>query len=417
MAQHEPWRRAGVSNNTTLVLHCDRPLDPARVREALDRFLDRCPWPGARLGRAFPWGKLRWTAGARRTLVAPTVHHREAAPGEDLDRLVEAELNLAIDPYREAPLRLTVVDVAGEQGALILTWYHPRMDPRGGQNLLAELGGLDAEDGTPTSQEPAAAGDAAPRSLSERGRIARKSLAYMRTLAPFPLVSPGTQMTAPGRARFLRARFVERDADARPSRGTREISWRLAVVGKAMAELWRQRGLPDVPFLLPIAVDLRPKGEPGPTFGNVLAFHFARFRPSDTDDVPALARALRQQMADAVRDGQIEANAVAMEFLHYRPLSMMLRALPWTSHGELFSFNCADLAEVPPALACLFGRRVVNVYHAPCVPPRPGLGVFFNRYGGLHNVVVSWIDGAATVDEAARILAIVAEEMEWIEKP
>ena len=53
-------------------------------------------------------------------------------------------------------------------------------------------------------------------------------------------------------------------------------------------------------------------------------------------------------MADAVRDGQIEANAVAMEFLEYRPLSTMLRVLPWTAGGELFSFNCADLADWPP---------------------------------------------------------------------
>jgi len=200
-------------------------------------------------------------------------------------------------------------------------------------------------------------------------------------------------------------------------RATREITWRLAVVGKAMAELWDRRGLPAVPFLLPISVDLRPKGDLGPTFGNQLGFHFARFLPSETADVPELARALRRQMADAVRDGQIDANAVSLEFLHYRPLSMMLRVLPWTAGGELFSFNCADLADWPPALEKCFGRRVVNAYHVPVVPPRPGIGVFFNRCESRNNLVVSWIEGVVSDAEAARIIEVIRDGMGWTRTP
>jgi hypothetical protein len=164
-------------------------------------------------------------------------------------------------------------------------------------------------------------------------------------------------------------------------------------------------------------VDLRPKGDLGPTFGNQLGFHFARFLPSDTADVPALARALRRQMADAVRDGQIDANAVSLEFLHYRPLSMMLRVLPWTADGELFSFNCADLADWPPALEECFGRRVLNAYHVPVVPPRPGIGVFFNRCENRNNLVVSWIEGVVSDAEAARIIEVVRDGMGWTRTP
>lgn len=168
-----------------------------------------------------------------------------------------------------------------------------------------------------------------------------------------------------------------------------------------------------MPFLVPISVDLRPKGEPGATFGNMLAFHFARFRPSDTGDVPELARALRRQMTDALRDGQIDANAVAMEFLAYRPLSVMLRDLPGIATRETFSFNCADLMEFPASPETLFGRRVVNAYHAPSVLPRPGIGVFFNRCGLRTNLVVSWIDGVVTEDEVGRIVEVVREGMGW----
>ena len=421
MAQHAHWQRARVSNNAALVVHCDGPLDPARLHQALEAFLDACPWPAARLGRPFPWGKFRWTAKGRHALTAPPVHHRVSREGNDLRFFLEQDLNAAIDPRREPPLRFTIIDgdVGGTaaQSVVVMTWFHPLMDPRGAQNLLAHLTMLDLDPAVAPGPAEAGAETAVQPSLRERGRLARQSLQYMRTLAPVPPVSPGSALTRPGPVRFLRETFVERDPEARTSRATREMPWRLAVVGKAMAELWRRRGLPDVPFLLPIAVDLRPKGETGPTFGNRLAFHFARFRPSEAADVPALASMLRQQMADAIREGQIDANLAAMEFLHYRPLRTMMSALPWTAGGEIFSFNCADVSEVPPALERLLGRRVMNAYHVPCVLPRPGLGVFFNRCAGVHNVVVSWVEGAVSEPEAARIAEVVGEEMEWIAKP
>jgi hypothetical protein len=419
MAMHSRWKRAGASNNTILVVRCDGPVDPDRLRRALDRLLDVCPWPAARLRRAFPWGALHWAAGARSALTPPPVRHRTATGENDLHRLLEAELNAAIDPRREPPVRFLVIDArsdaASVTGVLVVTWFHPLMDPRGGQNLLAHLADLDAGADLSPWRTAASTFLAAPQRLPfrERGRMARRSLDYMRTLAPVPPASPGGAIESPGAVRFRQDCFVERDAGVLRARATREISWRLAVVGKAMAELWSQRDLPDVPFLLPISVDLRPKGETGATFGNLLAFHFARFTRSETADVPALARALRRQMADAVRDGQIDANTVAMEFLKYRPLSTMGRVLPWTAGGEIFSFNSADLTDFP-ARAGVFGRRVLNAYHVPCVLPRPGIGVFFNRCAGRNNVVVSWVEGAVSANEAARIVDVVREEMAWI---
>lgn len=414
------WKSAEVSNNTLLVVQCDGPIVPERIRRALDRFLDLCPWPAARLRRAFPWGKLHWAAGPRADLAPPPVRHRSVVSPEELHKALEAELNAAIDPRREPTLRFLVVDCGPEagraQGFLVLTWFHPLMDPRGGQNLLMHLAHLDAGQGQPPwggSLAPALVPTPDPRPLKERGRLARQSLDYMRTLTSVPLVSPGTGLASFGRVRFRQESFAERDSLVGGERATRGICWRLALVGKAMAALWDRRGLPDTPFLVPISVDLRPKGDPGPTFGNSLAFHFARFKPSDTADVASLARALRRQMADAVRDGQIEANSAAMEFLQYRPVSMMRRALPGSSRQETFSFNCADIMDFPEALHSLFGRRVMNAYHAPAVLPRPGIGVFFNRCATRTNLVTSWIEGAMSEDEVTRIVEVIREGMGW----
>jgi hypothetical protein len=423
MARHPRWKDVGRSHNTCLALECDGRIDAGRIRLALERFLDVCPWPAARLRRSFPWGALHWAAGRRDELGCPPVGRTSVTTRDEIERELMRELNASIEPRHEAPLRIRLLDAETARtpaaSVLVLTWFHPLMDARGGQNLLAHLDHLDRHEGLAPwgSDPPAFVPEPDARPLGQRGRIAGGSRAYMRGLAPVPPVSPATTLRPRGRACFRRESFLGAELGADDRRATREISWRLAVVGKAMAELWQRRDLPDTPFLLPISVDLRPKGDPGPTFGNLLAFHFARFRPSDTRDVPALARALRRQMADAVREGQIEANAVAMEFLRYCPPRAMLRALPWTRDGELFSFNCADLTEWPPALAQCFGRRVINAYHVPVVPPRPGIGVFFNRCGARNNIVVSWIEGVVSEDEATRIIEVIRDALGWIRTP
>jgi hypothetical protein len=55
----------------------------------------------------------------------------------------------------------------------------------------------------------------------------------------------------------------------------------------------------------------------------------------------------------------------------------------------------------------------MNAYHIPVVPPRPGIGVFFNRCGTRHNLVVSWIEGVASADEVQRIIDVIRDGMGW----
>ena len=421
IAMQSLWPHAKASNNAILVVQCDGRIAPARVCTAVDRLLDFCPWPASRLRRPFPWGKLHWAAGPRAALARPPVRHRSVASCQGAHGALEAELNTTIDPKRDSPLRFMVLDCGPPGGGsfLVMTWFHPLMDARGGQNLLGHLAHLDNNNGRAPwgATPPAFVPDPDPRPFRERGRLARRGRDYMRTLVRVPVVSPGTGLTSPGRVRFRQESFVEPDALASDKRASREMCWRLAVVGKALAELWDRRRLPGTPFLVPISVDLRPKGDPGPTFGNLLAFHFARFTPSETADVAGLAQALRRQMADALREGLIEANAVGMEFLTYRPMSSIVRYLPGASSRETFSFNCADITDLPPALESVFGCRVINAYQVPAVLPRPGIGIFFNRCTPTSNLVVSWVEGAVSDDEVTRIIEIIREGIGWARTP
>jgi hypothetical protein len=415
--------RTKASHNTITVVECDRPIAPERLRRALDRLLDCCPWPASRLRRGFPWGALHWAAGPREALVPPPVRHRSVSSPAELHDALEAELNAPIDPRREAPLRFLLVDgwpeETGRHGFLVVTWFHSLMDPRGAENLVRHLVELDdAGDVRQADHEsPPFTGAQDPRPLLERARLGRQNLEYMRALMTTPPVSLGSQRTTSGRSRFWQGTFVEQDPIVNGKRAARDICWRLALVGKALTALWEKRRLPDVPYVVPISIDLRPKGDAGPVIGARLAFHFARFAPSETADVVGLSKSLRRHMTDAIREGHLDTNAAGMEFLKYRPLWMMARALPGGPHAEMCSFNCADTMDFAVAPDTIFGARLVNGYHAAAVLPRPGVGVFFNRCGAASNLVVSWIDGVVDEDDVAQIVDVVREGMGWAKHP
>jgi hypothetical protein len=397
-------------HNGVMALECEGPLSADRLTAALARFLRYCPWPAARLARPFPWGALSWTV-PRGRLEAPPVK-RLTVPALDEQtvlRLAEDELNDRIDPWRQPVVRFLVVDESsGGRSALVVAFSRPLMDPRGADTFLLQLDELDrSPDASPWKTRPLFESPEDARPLRVRGPIARRSQGFLRAIAAVPPLSLGHGIRGTGRVRIMRAVL----SDSATPRGHRETLFRLAAVGKAVNRLWQRRRLPDVPFLVPVSVDMRPKGQRGPTFGNYLTFHFARFLPSETGDSRALASRLRLLMADALREGSIDAHWVGMEFTRYRPVRSILKEMPWARKGgDPFSFNCADTGEFAPGLESFLGARLRRLVHAPGVLPRPGIGVFFTRCQGLESVTACWVEGVLSEAESREILdGVVAE--------
>src|SRR5262249_839751 len=110
MARHPLWKGIGLSSNTSLVVECDAPIAPERLQRALHRFLDGGPGPAARLRRPLPWGKLPWAARDRAELTRPPVRRDTVGGRESFARALTAELDAPIDPTREPPVRVLVLD-------------------------------------------------------------------------------------------------------------------------------------------------------------------------------------------------------------------------------------------------------------------------------------------------------------------
>ena len=386
----------GRPNNALFVMECDGVVAADHLRQALHDLLPTLPWLDARLERGWPWGYLRWRPVKH--LVAPAVDEVTLGPGDALTDTLTTLLNRGIDPRREPPLRVTVVSQPDGRSTLAITWTHPLMDPRGVELLVAML-------------VAAARGDAAwlrartivpprdPRTLRERLDLARAALQHLRAITAPPRRSLARGIAPLGRVRYRHASVPVGSGPA----SARTMPARLAAVGQAMTRLWQAHHLPlDEPFLVPISVDRRRKGEPGPVFCNNVAFHFARFTPASTANLSAATATIRRGMAEAVRDGAIEALYAGTDLFCWQPAWRLLA--PFRG-GELASFNCADTGAVRPEVTELFGARVRNAYHVPCVASSPGVGVFLNRCGDTENVVVVWIEPVLRDDEADALLA------------
>ncbi len=393
--------------NAVLAIEVGAAIDAGRLERALATFVASYPWIGGRLRRPLPWGRLCWRA-PRGAPTPPPVRRLATAPG-GIGALVDGELAAAIDPRRAPPLRFTIV---ADPPHLVVTWSHALMDPQGSEHLVRLLAALDESPAALRAPAPLVVAPPDTRSLRERGALASRGAAHLRGVATDAPRSLARTRDATATKRHWRFRFAAGPPPA--DRLRRGMPWRLAVVAKAMTALYERRGVPtDVPFLVPVSVDRRARGEHGPVLGNYLSFHFACFPPPVDGDVAGLARRIRDRLADAVRRDELEATAAGMDFARYRPLRGMFRELPWAAAGDFCSFHFADTDALLPDRTHVFGAPVVGGYHVAAVPQRPGAGVFFTRRAGVESLVVSGAGSTLDDHDAETIADIVEREMEW----
>ena len=228
---------------------------------------------------------------------------------------------------------------------------------------------------------------AAPRPPTSFASAARSRAAAPRisaSLAPVPprLARERTVTTRIGAARAAPLALPFRRRSGAGGSARRGVPWRLAVgrAGDDGALRATRRSRPTCRSSCRSRSTAAPRGEHGPVLGNYLALSFralptaGRRRHRRT-----LARALRDQLAEAVRRDELEATWAGMSFARYRPLRGMFRELPWTRGGDFCSFHFADTGRATARPHPSFGARIVGGYHVAAVPARPGVGVFFSR--------------------------------------
>jgi hypothetical protein len=440
--EYETRHHHGASHLSQLVLRLGPGFDVDAFRSLIGEVARATPIVRAPIGRpfgirlpAYRLGRAAWTS-------LPPVEVDDApvprADGVEVPPLFHARLNGRVAIERGELLRFDVVRYAGgAQGSdLAMTWAHLLLDGTGSELFLRRLDDCfhgrrpvhdfhrdgDAQPPSGRKQPPSGRkqppsgrkqppsgrkGTAAPpRALAERGRCARQWQARMIAFG----AAPPRSLAGPlGR----RPQGLAYDLDTLSSVETAAVTRRaaalagfltptlfyLAAVMRAHDAVFTRRGADPGTYLVPLPVNLRPKGRAGAVFRtnvSLLWFHVERRHVAD---LAGLVTELAHQRRAAIADGLIESGAVAMELARWVPSAMQTWLARRNLRGEVASFYFAFTNEFLPGLRSFCGAEILNGFHAPSVMPSPGSSVVLSIREGRLNATHIYQRDAVNPDE------------------
>jgi hypothetical protein len=404
----ETRRRNRANHLSQIVVRLGPGFEPDTFARVLREVVEANPILRAPIRRRGVVGLAEYRLDLAHRVAGPAfeVHETNAAPPGDWDapvvlpELFAARLNELHPEGRAGLLRADAVRYSDGRTDLALTWLHMLFDGWGSERFVEFLeacrSGARTPDAVPAADRPDAPPDLAlPSASSERGTMAMEWQRWMNGLGRLPVCSPAgpergaRQDLAVARSHLSRAdssRVRER-ASALAGFLTPMIFY-LAVAIRAHHAVMCKRGSVPASYVVPLPVNLRPKGGDGAIFRTRVSLLWFQVPTTCVDDLDALLGVLKEQRRDAIRTGQVENGAAAMDFARYAPSRLYGTLARRPLGGELCSFFFAYTGEFCPGLEQFFGAPIEDGFGVPSVPASPGsalvLAFHQGRVGTTH---------------------------------
>jgi len=428
-------RRNGASHASQLILRLGPGFDAKAFAALVHEAAERLPILRAPIARPWGVGPPAYRTGAARDAEPPEVAvHEHAGPrpeGDAADHPVfRARLNEPFDPRRGRILRFDLVRHDGGAGGtdLAMTWLHMLFDGSGSEGFLRfldecsrglrELGALPSDEfgalpsdgfGALPSDEFGANDPSAPKRsepLGQRGQRAQAwvgALDRFATRPPRSLAGPLSGVRQSLGHRFLRFSREESErivAEAGRRAGVlTPMLFYLAATTRAHHAVFRARGERPPSYLVPLPVDLRPRGAARAIFRTHVALIWFQVGPDEVEDLPGLIEALKEQRRDAIKSGMVENSRAAMDFARFAPSRLYTHMARRSFGGELCSFFFAYTGEFLEGTDGLLGGAIESGYHVAPVPPSPGSCAAFSLRDGRLGVTHVHQEGVLAPDE------------------
>jgi len=391
-------RMAGASHVSQLVLRLGPGFDVERFRKLIDQVARAQPIVRAPIGRRFALGApvYRLAEAARCALPPIRVVDVDGPPEPDalLPERFAGALNEPLSARRGRLLRFDAVRYAG--GALgtdlAASWLHMLFDGSGSETFM---GWLDAcFRGASSPEELPCPDELAPEprpdeTLRERGD---RAMAWQRWLDGFGAHRPHSLAGPLRRTRQqlhyarlrLSAEQTARCIEAAKQRAgfLTPTLFYLAAAIRAHHAVFRARGVDPGSYVVPLAVNLRPKGAAKAIFRTHVSLVWFQALPEQVDDFDALIDVLKQQRLAAIKAGQVENAVAAMDFARFAPSRLYARMSRRGFRGELCSFFFAFTGDFLPGVEHFLGAEIRDGFHVAPVPPSPGSCVALSVRGG-----------------------------------
>jgi len=391
---HELRRHGYAGNSCQIELELDAPITPDALRQRIAVLVDRHP-----ILRARPCGWLmpKWKL-PRANAPLPQVRVHRDTPG-----LREKLSDEPLDMPRGELFRLDLIERTTGM-TVIFTWAHTLMDANSAEHFVALLG---REDIPLPALEPRPA-SRPPKTFREKLQLGRKSVLQLDGFIKNQPRTVGVRFpAAPKVQRFRVERFSSEETARIRANGVKlcgalgGAQFHTAAVMIELHQLHQRLGQPSASYVLPVPVSLRGKGSVEPLFCNQVTMMMTQFLPAQLDTTATAVAALKPQIAQAMRDGLIEAGVAIAEISRFLPLTPYMFMLKYGLRGEICSFFYGDVAAVTPLLTTFCGAAIRDFTHVGATTPSPGIGAIFYCFRGELRITVFHLETHFTAAEAA----------------
>ena len=403
-----------AGNMSQVVFMLDSPIDETSVRHHLQNYLDLLPVAFGRVARNYffnlaPYWKIPKKPGSAVNL---RVYYINGSSGRET--VLDALEQMINRPFQrdDEHLAFHLIQAGDRQSWFAMTFDHRLLDARGAEAFLSLFQQYWLENGNPRVVDGIAL--VAPAGLTN---WRKKFYAGKNVNRAFIALSRHTPETLPvpveeGRNfRFTVLSFEKQetgriyDAAYREAGYLMEMPYLLSVVILAMHGLFKKRGAePPVHYLIPVSLDVRSADDiKEELFFNHVSYLFFQVHGEGVPERKSLIQSLKEQMYEQVKSGLPADLAEASYLTRIAPLPVLGKLLHLPFKGKVASFMFSHVGKTSYGYEEIMGKKVENLFHMPRLPIPPGLGFFFNTFGGRLNLAISSVNGVLHPEEISAL--------------
>ncbi|HEU6449194.1 MAG TPA: hypothetical protein VFV23_12220 [Verrucomicrobiae bacterium] len=401
---HELRRDGYAGNSCHIFLELDSAVPVDALRRRLELLAGHCPVLNARPGGLiFPHWKLPGE------VVPPKVRVRRQSEG-----VLNQIINEPLDVKNGELTRLDLIECAGAKTTIVFTWLHALMDARSAEYFIAVVG----RDELPLPAPEYIAPAVPHLPFRERLRRIAKNFQTYNRYRETPPRSPGIRNPdEKPRLMYHVEKFSDDETACVQANAVRlcgalgEAQFHAAVAAVELHRLQTRLNCPAPSYVIPVPVNLRPKGNIEPLFSNQITMLLLQFLPAQLNSVAQAVVELKKQTTCAMRDGIVEGGVLFLNSLRVLPLPVYMAFARFGLKGEICSLFCGNTSAVNPQVTTFLGAPIEEFTHVAAVPPSPGIGVIFFQFHGELRLTVLHLTKTLSENEAAEFASALRSRL------
>jgi hypothetical protein len=408
----EIQRKSAASHVSQLVLRLGPGFDVELLRKLIEQVAHAQPIVRAPIGKRFGVAEpvFRISDAARAPLPQLNVIDADTRP-PDASRLPDPlvqPINSRMNASRGELLRFDAIRYAGGAAGtdLVASWVHMLLDGSGSETFMGWLDACYRGECTPSQLPCPDEFDPAQPSqltLQQRGDAAQRWQKWLGGFANAPPRSlAGPLRRTRQSLRYELLTLTAEQTSVAVERASRSAGFMtpmlfyLAASIRAHAAVFRARGVDPGSFVVPLPVNLRPRGAAKAMFRTHVSLVWFQAHVHQTRDLDELIAHLKQQRLDAIKAGHVENAVHAMDFARFAPKRVYTHMARRDFRGELCSFFFAFTGDFMKGVDHFLGAEILNGFHVAPVPPSPGSCLAMSLRGDRLNATHVYQEGSVS---------------------